>query len=122
MDEKMYEEILTEAGMDFETIQSGERLSREIAGGDNAQYEDLLLEDALDCLNHIIPQVQDLYFRKEVVDAMDADGVQRSKPVIVVECSETGREEIYRSGTITDMLDELEEIKEENQDDYDLDY
>ena len=111
MDEKMYEEILT-AGMDFETIQSGEELSRETAGDDNARYEKLLLEDALECLNHIIPQVQDLNFYKEVIDG---------KPVIIVECSEIDRAEIYRSGTITDMLDKLEENRERHQNDYEFD-
>lgn len=113
MDEKLYEEILTEAGMDFETIHSGEKLSREIARNDNTRYEQLLLDDALECLNHIIPQVKDLDFYQEVIDG---------KSEIIVECSEIDRAETYHSGLITDMLDELEEVREEEnfRDDYEL--
>lgn len=103
--EKLYEEVLAEAGMESEQIKNGKIRARELAkslfGGDKERYEEFLMNEAMSAIN-FLPKVHNLLFF--VVDETDS-----SYDICVMLDKNPRIWQTYHSGVITEMLEELKE-------------
>ena len=92
MDETLYRSILTEAGVDFSTINSGISDFKELSRNPR-EYHDNLLADVLWILKKCTPKVENLHFELE-------------NGKIFVDNPETWFSTEYRPGVIKNALED----------------